>query len=276
MTIKLLALDLDGTLFGDDLLVSPRTRKALADAQGRGVIVAIATGRMFKAARVIARDLGIDGPIICYQGALIQDVATEEIMLHKTVPSDLAGEVIQSTSEAGLHLNVYVNDHLYVEKITPHAEFYAQINMGLELCVVGDLRDWLNKQGNSGATKLVIVTDIERTDNLLVSYTRLFGDRLQVTKSHPRFIEFTNIECSKGRALAHLAAHHGIDQAEVMAIGDGHNDRDMIEWAGWGVAMQSAPQAVRDVARIVTPALDEDGAAVAIERYVLGQTGSDN
>lgn len=276
MTIKLLALDLDGTLFGDDLVITPRTHRALADAQAEGVIVSIATGRMFRAARVIAHDLNIDGPIICYQGALIQDVTTGEKLLHKTVPPYLADEVIRSTSEAGLHLNVYVNDRLYVEKITRHAEFYAQINMGLELNVVGDLRNWLNNQATSGATKLVIVTDVEQTESLLLRYTDLFGNKLQVTKSHPRFIEFTNVECSKGTALAQMASHYGLDRSEVMAIGDGHNDRDMIEWAGWGVAMQSAPEAVRNAARIVTPPLDEEGAAQAIERYVLGQVEPDH
>jgi Cof subfamily protein (haloacid dehalogenase superfamily) len=269
MTIKLLALDLDGTIFGDDLLISPRTRRAIADAQAAGVIVTIATGRMFRAAYHIAADLNIQGPLICYQGALVKDTRTGETLLHKTIPHYLADEVVKLTSRQSLHLNVYLNDSLYVEKVTPEARFYAQINMDLPLNVVGNLRNWLSLNRPDEATKLVIVTDSEQTDAVLASYTEMFGDRLQVTKSHPRFTEFTNHECSKGRSLARLAAHYGFAREEVMAIGDGHNDMDMIEWAGWGVAMETAPQAVRDVARIVCPPLTQDGAADAIERYIL-------
>jgi Cof subfamily protein (haloacid dehalogenase superfamily) len=179
------------------------------------------------------------------------------------------------TSEMGLHLNVYLNDNLYVEKTTPEAQFYSLINMDLPLNVVGDLRNWLELQHPKEATKLVIVTDPSRTDAVLATYTELFGDRLQVTKSHPRFTEFTNRECSKGRALAQLAEHYGFRREEVMAIGDGHNDLDMLEWAGWGVAMETAPQAVRDVARIVCPPISQDGAADAIERYVLSDGAGD-
>lgn len=273
MTIKLIALDLDGTIFGDDLLITPRTRQAIANAQAADVVVTIATGRMFRAAQRIAHDLDIQGPIICYQGALIRDAHTEEILLHKTVPRALAQEVIHRTSQADLHLNVYLNDGLYVDKMTPEAQFYAQINMDLPISVVGDLRDWLDLQYPAEPTKLVIVTDAAQTDAVLASYTELFGDRLQVTKSHPRFTEFTNHECSKGRALAQLAQSYGFKREEVMAIGDGHNDLDMLQWAGWGIAMQTAPQAVRDVARLVCPPLSQDGAADAIERFVLNAQG---
>ena len=269
MTIKLLALDLDGTLFGDDLLISPRTRKAIAGAQAAGVIVTIATGRMFRSARQVADDLNIKGPLICYQGALIQNNLTEEILLHRTVPLALAHEVVRTCAESHLHLNVYTDDNLYVSEITPGAQFYAKINMDLPMNVVGNLNNWLDISGRHEPTKLVIITEPEQTDSTLAMFTRMFGDRAQVTKSHPRFTELTNKTASKGRALAILAEHYSIPREDVMAIGDGHNDKDMIEWAGWGVAMSSAPQEVLDVARIVSPTLAEDGSADTIERYVL-------
>jgi Cof subfamily protein (haloacid dehalogenase superfamily) len=269
MPVQLLALDLDGTIFGDDLVISPRTRAAIRAAQDARVIVTIATGRMFRAARLIADDLGIDGPLICYQGALVQHSATGEILYHKTIPLPLAHEIVSATAERGLHLNVYMNDNLYVEKLTPEARFYAQINMDMAVNITGDLHTWLDAQVGDEPTKLVIVTDIEQTDATLALFTALYGDRLQVIKSHARFTEFTNKECSKGRALASLAAHYYIPQQNVMAIGDGHNDLDMIAWAGYGVAMATAPQAVLDVARIICPPLSQDGAADTIERYVL-------
>jgi len=273
MTIKLLAIDLDGTIFGDDLLISDRTRTAIRNAQAQGVLVTIATGRMFRSAQQIAADLGIEAPLICYQGALIRHSATGETFFHKTIPSHLAHSVIEETSRRGLHLNVYVNDELFVDRITDQARFYAQINMDLPINEVGDLHAWLQLHGEPEPTKLVIVTYAPQTNEVLELFTRLYSSDLQVTKSHARFTEFTNREASKGTALAFLAEACGVSQAEVMAIGDGHNDLDMVRWAGYGVAMSTSPQAVLEAARIISPPLSEDGAADTIERYVLDNAG---
>ncbi|MDQ5824621.1 MAG: HAD family hydrolase [Chloroflexota bacterium] len=269
MTIKLLALDLDGTLFTDDLIVSERTRRAIRAAQERGVLVTLATGRMYTTASKIAHDLGIVAPLICYQGALVQHNGTGEVLYHQTVPLALVHEIISATEQRGLHLNIYLDDKLYVARMTEGALYYAQINYGLVLNEVGDLHAWLDAQGGLEPTKLVIVTPPEQTDAVLDEFTGQYGDLLQVTKSHPRFTEFTNKECSKGRALAFLAAQVGVAREEVMAVGDGHNDLDMLQWAGYGLAMPTAPQVVLDIAHGVCLPLADDGAAEAIERFIL-------
>ncbi|MEO6457316.1 MAG: Cof-type HAD-IIB family hydrolase [Chloroflexia bacterium] len=269
MSIKLLALDLDGTIFGDDLVISERTRRAILHAQQQGVLVTIATGRMFVSAKQIATDLSIDAPLICYQGAMVRHSGTGETLYHKTVPRPLAHEIIAKSQQFGLHLNLYLDDAIYAAQITPEALFYSRINMGLHINEVGNLGTWLDRQDEAKPTKLVIITDANRTDEVLELFTSLYGDKLQVTKSHPRFTEFTSIECSKGRALAFLSHYVGINRDDVMAIGDGHNDLDMIAWAGHGVAMASAPQAVQDAARSLCAALIDDGTAQTIEKYVL-------
>jgi Cof subfamily protein (haloacid dehalogenase superfamily) len=270
--IHLLALDLDGTLFGDDLVISPRVRKAIKDAQAAGVTVAIATGRMFRSARQIAADLEISGPIICYQGAMVADTRTGEVLLHRTIPLDLALSVIDDTKRLDLHLNLYMDDELYVEARNRHAEFYAHINMGLPMNEVGGLRNWLNERKGKEPTKLVIVTDAPQTDNILTYFTERYGELLQVTKSHARFTEFTNKLSSKGDALQFLAERLGIKQESVMAVGDGLNDLSMIAWAGLGVAMHACPLPLREAARVICPPLAEDGAALAIRDYVLGNS----
>ena len=269
MTIKLLALDLDGTIFSDNLIISERTRGAIEAAKEMGVLVTIATGRMFTSARKIAVELGIKAPLICYQGAMVRHSDSGEMLFHRTIPRRLAHEIISAAQERNLHLNVYLDDRLYVAQLTAHAIFYSQINYGLELTEVDDLHAWLDAQGNNNPTKMVIVTPAEETDAVLSEFTGLYGDLLQVTKSHPRFTEFTHIECSKGVALAFLAEHLGVTREEVMAIGDGHNDLDMLRWAGYGLAMPTAPQMVLDIAHSVCLPIDEDGAAEAIERLIL-------
>lgn len=269
MTVNLIALDLDGTTFADDLIISDRMRRAITASRKKGVVVTIATGRMFRSARVIAADLDIAEPLICYQGALVAHSVTGEVLYHKTVPLEETLDIVHDTARRGLHLNLYVNDELFVSHMSPEAIYYSQINMDMEINEVGDLETWLLDQSGALPTKLVIVTDANQTDKTLALYSDLFGERLQVTKSHPRFTEFTNRECSKGRALAFLAQHFGVSREEVMAIGDGHNDMDMIAWAGYGVAMATSPKQVLDVASYVTGTLAESGAAQAIEKYVL-------
>lgn len=269
MSIKLLALDLDGTVFGDDLVVSKRVLRAIKAAQDQGVVVTIATGRMFRSAREVAADLQIAQPLICYQGALVAHSSSGEVLYHRTIPQQLARGVVADAAGRAIHLNFYLNDRIYVSRSTPEALFYSRINRDMPIEEVGDLLVWLDRQGGAEPTKLVLVTDPEQTDATLALFSELYSHHLQVTKSHPRFTEFTNIECSKGRALAFLASYCGVEREEVMAIGDGHNDLDMISWAGYGVAMSTSPRVVLDAARVITGTLADDGAAEVIEKLVL-------
>ena len=111
---KLLALDLDGTLIGLDLTISDKTKSAIAQLMSLGIIVTIATGRMFQSARPFAQELNIESPIICYEGAMIADPASAEVLWHKPVPLELARRVIEIATNHNLHVNAYLDDELYV------------------------------------------------------------------------------------------------------------------------------------------------------------------
>src|SRR4051812_25662178 len=127
MPIKLLALDLDGTVFAEDMVISPRTRAAIAAARAQGVHVALATGRTFASAQRFAADLGADAPLICYQGAWVRD-AVGVTLLHRTITRAIAAEVIQMARAADWQCNLYVNDEGYVEQIKPEAGIYFRLN----------------------------------------------------------------------------------------------------------------------------------------------------
>ncbi|MDO8490966.1 MAG: Cof-type HAD-IIB family hydrolase [Dehalococcoidia bacterium] len=258
---KLIALDLDGTIVGRDLTISPQCKSAIRRAEEAGVRVTIASGRMLKSTLRFARELGVRTPIICYQGAMTADPATGEIMWHRPVPLDLAYEVIGMFKARSVHINLYVNDELYVDRITKEAERYAKLSI-VEAHPVGDLLAFLNSE----PTKIVAIGDMPVIDALTTNLEQEYDSRLYITKSFPTYCEVAHRDCSKGQALARLAESLGIAQEETIAIGDNPNDLDMITWAGLGVAMGNGAPEVRAVADWVTGTVDDSGAAQAIEK----------
>lgn len=261
---RLVALDLDDTLLDRDLVFSPRTRRVIRQVMDAGVMVTLATGRMFQSALPYSQELGLTLPLICYQGALIKDPVSREVLFHQAVPLEAARQVIQIVRRWGLHVNAYVDDNLYVEKATPEAERYVRIAR-VSLHPVGDLLAFLKEP----PTKLVIVSDEPIIAKVMGELKAVFGETLYITESLPIFCEIAHPGCNKGTALAMLASHLGVAQEETVAVGDGLNDLEMVEWAGLGVAMGNAPLEVRSAARIVTGTIKEDGAARALEEIFL-------
>jgi Cof subfamily protein (haloacid dehalogenase superfamily) len=262
--VKLVALDLDGTILNRDLQISERVQSAVRATIQKGVHVTIATGRMFKASSPYARILGLKTPIVCYQGAMIGDSETGEILFHQPVPVHLARDVIQLCQERGLHVNAYLDDELYVEQLSDEALFYAALSR-VEAHVVGNLLEFLDRD----TTKLVIVSDPETTTSLAKELAAKYAGVLYIARSYPIFTEVAHPDCSKSRGLDRLVEILGITPAECMAIGDNLNDIDMIRWAGTGVAIAGSSPEVLDAADHITASMDEDGAALAIERFVL-------
>ncbi len=264
--IRLLALDLDGTIVSGPNGITERVRGAVRQAQASGVVVTIATGRMFRSARRFARQLNVTAPIICYQGALVRDPETAETLHSRVLPVGPALEVVAFAKARDLHINAYVDDELYMESITPEGQFYADTS-DVPIQLVDDLADAVHR----GTTKLVMVTDEERVPSVVDDLEERFGSVLAVTRSHPRFAETIGQDVSKGEALRLVAEALTIPIEATMAIGDNLNDLDLVTAAGFGVAMGDGDPRVRAAADWVTTSYADDGAAVAIERFVLDQ-----
>lgn len=266
MTIRLVAMDLDDTLLRDDWTISPRVRKAIQKAQAQGVKMTIATGRMPISARPYAEQLGLDVPVITYHGAMIQQVLSGDILFRRVIPSALAKEIVHDVAGRGFYVQVYLKDRVITQEINDCSREYALIaSVHIE---EADL-SILISQEPEGVEKILLIGEEAALDQLAPLLEKCYGEKVHITKSKPRFLEITDGSVNKGVALAALAKYFGIDQSEVMAIGDSFNDLEMIHYAGFGVAMGNARPEVQEQADIITASNEEDGVAEAIERYVL-------
>jgi 5-amino-6-(5-phospho-D-ribitylamino)uracil phosphatase len=283
--VRLLALDLDGTLLDSRGRVSARNRRAIERARAAGVRVALVTGRRFRDARPLALELGIDVPVIAHNGALTKHARTLETVAVYPLPLAAAREVLRlgrahnadplvSDDHEGAGLLVY--DHLN-EANRPVLEYieWARRIHGAEaeqaVVRVESLEQYLDHPpvhiafSGTDAEMLrlseVLRQELSESVKLMVTVypQKSFG---LVDVIHP--------EVSKGTGLAAVAREYEVERAEVMAIGDNHNDTEMLEFAGTRVIVANAEANLRDIEGVhVTSANDEDGVAVAIEEFIL-------
>jgi Cof subfamily protein (haloacid dehalogenase superfamily) len=244
-------------------VLRPRTRAAIAGLRARGLHVIVVTGRMFRATRPYLEEAGLDDPVICYQGALVADPVSGEFLRHVPIPRESALEAIDAVVSAGFHVNCYVDDLLYVAEVTPEARAYADFQH-LEIHAVGPLRDWLHDD----PTKLVAVGDPAALDELEAELKPRFRGRLFVSKSLPYFLEFAHPDVSKGAGLQFVADRLGFTAVETVACGDGENDRELLDWAGFGVAVANAHPEILARADLVVPDVEHEGVAALFEAYL--------
>jgi Cof subfamily protein (haloacid dehalogenase superfamily) len=223
----------------------------------------LVTGRMFQSVRRYALEAGLDDPVVCYQGAVVAEPTTGRWLLHQPIPLELARETIAVRNDEGFGLNCYVGDELYVSEVTPEARRYADFQQ-LELHPVGDLLEWISEP----PTKLVVIGDPEVLDDLEERMLARFDGRLYISKSLPYFLEFASPEVTKATGLEFLSEHLGFTRERTVAFGDGENDIELVDWAGYGVAVENAHDQVKEVADLVCPPVDEEGVAQVIESYL--------
>jgi hypothetical protein len=226
---------------------------------------------MYRSALRFHQEIGSTLPLMAYQGAWIQDPITEKIHRHWAISREIASQLIdyfeQPELRSLLSIHFYINDQLYVRELTRETQIYAE-RSGIIPISVGDLRQTLT---NEPTKILALSDDIDVIDKLLGNLRRQYTPaELYLTTSVATFFEATNASVNKGTAVRYLAEELlGLEIANVMAIGDNFNDLEMLESVGLGVAMGNAPAGVQAIAQWVAPSVEQDGAAVAIEKFLL-------
>ncbi len=285
MPIRLLALDLDGTLLNSRGQVSERNRNALEQARERGVRVAIVTGRRFRDARPTALELGLDVPVIAHNGALTKHARTLETVAVLPLPLTAARHSLEVGRAAGADallsddhegLGVLVYDHLSGD------------NHAARLYI-----NWARRiHGENGPEVIREVASLERfldhepvhfafaggcakmkaLENVLLEELGTTVKIFSTTHQNKDFtlLDIVHPEASKGLGVAAAAAELDVLREEVMAVGDNLNDREMLHYAGTGVVMENAEASLHKIEGLyATRTNDEDGVALAIERFIL-------
>ena len=268
--IRLLALDIDGTLVGPDLALRDRTREAIRAAVHRGIVVSLVTGRMASSAHDVAEVLGLTAPIVAHQGAVIRSMPapgsrlTGRLLRHVPLPAAVAREAVEWSRARGLDPHLNHLERLVIRADDPRADDYSRF-LGVRAVLEPDLVAAIR----GPVTKVIAVGDEPRPVEALTAARQYFAGRAMATVSHPRYLEFVAPGVSKGSAVCWLARRFGVSLSQAMAIGDQYGDLEMIAAVGHGVAMPHAPEPVRAAARHIAPSLEEEGAAQVIEELVL-------
>lgn len=261
---KMIAIDIDDTLLNDELTVTTGTKAAMKAAMELGVIVTLATGRMYASAKKIANQIGLNVPLITYHGSLVKNLVDEKIVYERSVPTLDAQRIYQFCKEHNLHLQLYINDQVYAEEENEKIIGYGQLT-GLDYYIEPDFTKLLDLPSQ----KMLILEDADRIEPLTRQLRQIVSDEVHLTRSKPTYLEITHAEGKKSDAIIHLARHFGCDLSEVITIGDSWNDREMIEVAGLGVAMGNASPAIKELADYVTKSNNEEGVRHVIEKFIL-------
>jgi Cof subfamily protein (haloacid dehalogenase superfamily) len=262
-------------------VISERTIAAIRAARELGVITTISSGRNIPSFIEYARTAGVNGPLIGMQGAIARELpapgesGSGALLRHAPFTSAFAARAVEWCRQHDLWGHVVIQDDYAFDATDPHYETYQGWLAGNPVERLHSIKDLAHhlRQEPQEISKVVAHAPAGHPETVLAQARETFGGDLDVTISHPEYLEFTAPGVNKGAALEWLAARLNIPLAATMAIGDQHNDLEMLLAAGHGVAMHGAPEAVQRAARHLAPPSEEDGAARMIERLILGLDG---
>ena len=249
MKIKLIASDMDDTLLNNNREISPRNEAAIKKAIESGIVFTLASGRMYCSMQPYAQKLGLDVPLVSYNGALIKGALSGKVYVNSPLKLQTALDLLQ-----------------YVKEENEYSRMYAKIS-GIQAVAIGEEIYSIKEAPN----KLLLMTATENFEATWKDVEEKFKGRVDVTSSKDNYLELMEPGVNKWQAVKSLAESFGIKPEEIMCIGDSNNDLCMIKNAGIGVAVANAKPQVQKYAKMVTASNDNDGVALAIENILTAQ-----
>ncbi|MEI5994196.1 Cof-type HAD-IIB family hydrolase [Candidatus Enterococcus mansonii] len=267
--IKLVAIDLDGTLLNSKKEISTRNKEALAQAKANGVTIVLCTGRPLAAIEIYLEALNLrdNGDYsITFNGGLVQKNDTGEIIEKALMPLEHVHELYELAQALNVPLDI-LSDGLVMQ--LPASKEYTSLYSQLNNLLTFESYELAQLTANQIYNKAVVAVDETYLDEQIKKIPAPFYDRYEVIKTRSNLLEFMPKGVTKAYGISLLARDLGIKQEEIMTIGDEENDLPMIEYAGLGVAMENAVAKVKELADVITDTNDNDGVAQAVEKFVL-------
>ena len=268
MKYKLIAADMDGTLVNDKSELTERTKAAIVKAVDAGMIFVVATGRAFSNVQIVNDLFDKDMPFIVLNGAAAYMGKSEKLLFERLLDFNLTKEAFDIGQKKDMAQIVWANPRLWGNRECDKTLQYANFYKSSKMSIVTDLA--AIKDEVRGFSKVLWIDDPAKIKELSLEMRAHFGGRLQCFSSMSHFLEFISNDAGKGAALTEIGRLLGIDKSEMIAIGDGQNDIGMLEYAGFGVAVDNAIDEVKAVCDYVTLSNNDDGVAEVIEKYILG------
>lgn len=269
--IRLVVLDIDGTLVDESNRIRDSALHAIHSVQGRGIAVVLATGRMYRTSLPVCESINATLPLICYEGALIRQPHTELVHRHWPLETHHTARLLDQVglcSGKRLSVHFYIEDNLYVSNLCDASLKYLA-GSTLEPIVVRDLRLLMDM----AITKVIVLSDDAQTIGWLGPQLENSSGRSRIKEYNSvHFVEIFHRDVNKRLAVSHLAEQLlRLRPENVMAIGDDGSDIEMLQYAGIGVAMGNAATTVKAAADWVTETVENDGVAMALEKWINRQ-----
>lgn len=260
--IRMVAIDIDGTLLNSQRQVTEVVRAALRRAQDAGLIICLASGRLIPTLMPVARQAEVRGPVVTCNGAYAEMEDGETVFSAQLDP-DVVAALLDYAEEAGITANVYQPRRVLCNRESTYLDLYRSRTGGSPLVMsTAELK-------REPATKLIFINEPEANERDAAHFTAQAAEgKFHLTVSEPIYLEFLPPGVNKGVGVQAVATHLGLEASEVAAVGDYYNDLEMIEWCGLGAAMASGVEAVRAAANMVVPGNDEDGVAVFLDHIL--------
>ncbi|MDO8617002.1 MAG: Cof-type HAD-IIB family hydrolase [Dehalococcoidia bacterium] len=262
---KLIALDLDGTLLDSSLRLSDANAEALRQAIAAGVQVVLATSRWYGLAKRTADRLGISTPLICSNGAIVKRPADGKELLHLYLDRELARAVTEMGDDAGWEMFTTVGDATYM-RMRPGV-IPEKLPAGLRVA------ERQSDRLDEAEPTCVLVFGEPAVNQIEERFLPLYAKRASFSVNRPvslpHYVVLTHAEADKAGALDLVCRELGIPPEQTVAMGDSESDADMLRYAGLGIAMGNAPDAVKREALHIAPSNNEDGVAWAVGRFLL-------
>ena len=268
---KLVAIDFDGTLVTDNKELTKKTIDVIKEASKKGVKIMISTGRSFYRLEkfIDALDLRKENQCtICLNGGMVVENTTKELLYSKNLDVEEVEELIQLGKALRLPIMIYTRDTQYVEAIPEVVRKNEKNLKGMHLKVINFNQLNFNKPQNY-IYKVCFIDKPERIIKKREQISKEILKKYEITSSVPEYLEIVKKGIKKSEAIKVVMEKYNIKQEEVMAIGDGENDIEMIDFAGLGIAMENAKDYIKDFANVITTSNNNNGVANAIEKYIL-------